>query len=115
MSIEADNAKEEIKELIEKCIECGLCKGRCPVFKVLREEAGGARGKVIMLKNDIYDRSFFDCCLCGACEEECPLNLKLCDAFRKARQVLVGMNKESKSGKEMVKNLKKSGNVFGED
>lgn len=114
MTIEADNAKEEIKEIVEKCIKCGLCKQLCPVFKVMREEQYCARGKVIILNNDIYDKIVYECNLCKACEKKCPLNLKLCDAFIKARKVLVEEKKEPAEVKRMIENLQKTGNVFGE-
>ncbi len=56
MTIESDNAKEEIKEIIEKCTKCGLCKELCPVFKIIREEPYSPRGRVIILDNDVYDK-----------------------------------------------------------
>ena len=114
MTIETDNAKEEIKEIIEKCIKCGRCKSLCPVLRIVREEPYSPRGKVIMLDNDFIEKLVYSCTLCKACEEQCPLDLKLCDAFIKARQVLVGNKKELPENKEMIKNLmKKEGNEFG--
>ena len=61
----------------------------------------------------IYDKIVYECSLCKACEEKCPLNLKLCDAFRKARKVLVESGKETEENKEMIKNIKEFGNPFG--
>ena len=113
MTIESDNAKEEVKEIIEKCIRCGRCKSLCPVLRIIREEQYSPRGKVIMLDNDFFEKIVYSCTLCKACEEQCPLDLKLCDAFIKARQVLVGNKKELPENKEMIKNLMKQGNVFG--
>ena len=52
MTIETDNATEEIKEIVEKCIKCGRCKNLCPVFKVMREEQYSPRGKAIILENN---------------------------------------------------------------
>ena len=114
MTIESDNAREEVREIVEKCMKCGLCKQLCPVFKVMREEQYCARGKAIILDNDIYNRIVYQCNLCRACEEKCPLNLKLCEAFIKARKVLVEEGKELAEVKEMIVNLKETGNVFGE-
>jgi Fe-S oxidoreductase len=113
MTIESDNAKEGIKEIVEKCIRCGKCKLLCPVFKVIREEHYSPRGQAILLDNDNFEKIIYDCTLCKACEQKCPLNLKLCDAFIRARQVLVGQKKESPENKEMIKNLEKEGNEFG--
>ena len=45
MTVESENAKEEIKDIIEKCVKCGMCKSLCPVFKIIREETTGPRGR----------------------------------------------------------------------
>ena len=113
MTVEAENAKIAVKEIVEKCIKCGMCKSLCPVFRIEREEAKSPRGKAILLDKDIYDRLLYECSLCKACEKKCPLDLKLCDAFRKARVVLVENKKETKENKEMMKNILKEGNPFG--
>ena len=112
-SIEAENAKQEIDEIVEKCIKCGMCKSLCPVFKIIREETISPRGKAIILEKKIYDKIVYECSLCKACEEKCPLSIKLCDAFRKARKVLVESGRETKENKEMMKNVRKDGNPFG--
>jgi len=112
-SVEAENAKVEIEEIVEKCIKCGMCKSLCPVFRIVREETVSPRGKAILLEKKIYDKIVYECSLCKACEEKCPLDLKLCEAFRKARKVLVEKGKEGKENKEMIKNIRKDGNPFG--
>ena len=113
MAIESENAKEEIREIIEGCIKCGLCKSLCPVLRVLREEQFSPRGKAIILDNGFIEKIVYDCTLCKACEKQCPVNLKLCDAFIKARIVLVNQKKEIPANKEMIRNLNKTGNIFG--
>jgi len=113
MTIESDNAKEEIKEIVEKCVRCGLCKSLCPVFRILREEQVSPRGKTIVLDNANFEKIIYECTLCKACEVKCPLNLKLCDAFIKARKVLIAQKKEIPENKKMIENLNESGNIFG--
>ena len=112
MTVEADNAKEDIKEIVEKCFKCGLCKPLCPVFKIMREEQYSPRGKAIILDNNAYEKIVYQCTLCKACEEQCPLKLKLCDAFIKARKVLVGNKKEISENRKMIENLMKTQNIF---
>ena len=114
MTIEEDNAKEEIKEIVEKCIKCGLCRNLCPVLRVMRTEQYSPRGKAIILNKGFVDKIVYDCTLCKSCEKQCPLNLKLCTAFIKARKILVEQKKEVDENKEMIENLEKTGNVFGE-
>ena len=113
MVIEAENSKREIKEIIEKCVKCGLCRELCPVLKVMREEAYSPRGKVLMFDNDFIEKIVYDCTLCKACEKTCPANLKLCSAFVKAREVLVKQKREPHEARDLMKNLDKSGNPFG--
>lgn len=94
MGVEEFNAKEEIKEIVEKCISCGMCNSICPVLRIVREEQVSPRGRTLILNNKFIEKSVYDCTLCKACEKRCPLGLKLCDAFIKARQVLVFSGKE---------------------
>ncbi|MCK5450006.1 (Fe-S)-binding protein [Candidatus Pacearchaeota archaeon] len=112
--IEADNLMEEVAEILELCIKCGRCKSLCPVFRVLREETVSPRGKVIILSDKILDKVIFECTLCKGCEQKCPLNVKVCDAILKAREAMVLRGKGLKSNEEMVGNVRKWGNVFGE-
>ena len=113
MTIESDNAKEEIKEEVSKCIKCGFCKENCPVFKVLREETVSPRGKAVMLDNDYYDQILYEDSLSMAGDVKCPVNIKLTESFIKARKVLVQEGKGLEAHKKMIDNLVKTGNVFG--
>lgn len=113
MTIETENAKEEIKEIVEKCFRCGLCRSLCPVLKVMKQEQYSPRGKAIILDNGFFEKIVYECSLCKACEIQCPLNLKLCVAFIKAREVLVNQKREIPENVEMIKNLNKTGNIFG--
>lgn len=114
MSVEAENAKEEVKEIVERCVRCGMCKSNCPVFKVIREETISPRGKAILLQDDVFDKIVYECTLCKSCEVKCPSGVELCEAFRKAREFLVQNKKETPSNKEMIGNIRKSGNPFGD-
>lgn len=114
-SIELQNIKAEIQETVDRCIKCGMCKSLCPVFSVLREEFNSPRGRAILLSDDIYDKVIFKCNLCKACERKCPLNLKVWEAIMKAREVMVLEGKELEENKEMIENIRKTGNPFGKN
>jgi Fe-S oxidoreductase len=111
--IAAANLMEEASEVFDNCIQCGMCKSLCPVFKILKEERVSARGKGIVLSDKVMDKILFECTLCKACEERCPLNIKVCEAVRKGREAMVLKGKGLKSNEEMIENVRKFGNPFG--
>jgi Fe-S oxidoreductase len=111
--IEAGNLLEEVTEILEPCISCGMCKSLCPVFKVLREEGVSPRGHAIVLSDKVLDKVLFQCNLCKGCEVRCPLNVKVCDAVKKGREAMALKGKGLKSNEEMIENIRKTGNPFG--
>jgi len=111
--IEANNLLEEVSEILEPCVRCGMCKSICPVFKTLREESVSPRGKVHLLSDKTLDKIIFQCNLCKGCEQVCPLGIKVCDAIKKAREAMVLKGRGLKSNEEMMKNVRKYGNPFG--
>lgn len=113
MNLEIENTKEEIKETVERCIKCGMCRSLCPVLRIMREEEYSPRGKAIILENNFFERIVYECNLCKACEKKCPLNLELCSAFIKARKILVNQKRDIPENREMIRNLNKTGNIFG--
>jgi glycolate oxidase iron-sulfur subunit len=112
--IEVNNLLEDVSTELEKCIKCGMCKNLCPVFKILREESVSPRGKSIILSEKLLGEVIFKCNLCKACEEKCPLELKICDKIVKAREAMVLSGKEIKQNKEMIENIRKYSNPIGE-
>jgi glycolate oxidase iron-sulfur subunit len=115
MSVKTGNQVEEIQEIVEKCTKCGMCKAVCPVFSAILEESSSPRGKMLLLNSNIYDKLLYDCTLCKACELRCMSKIGICEAIRKARQVLAENNKELKESKEMISNIKEYGNPFGKE
>ena len=110
MKIEEHNIKEEIKEIVGKAAKSGIINENCSVFRIMRDEQYSPKGKAAMLDKGFYEKVFYNCNLCKACEFG---SSNLCDAFQKARQVLVLQTKELPENKEMIKNLQKTGNVYG--
>ena len=111
--IEINNIEDEIQGIVEECINCGLCKSLCPVFKIMKEEYYSPRGKSIMFSERFIDKIVFECNLCKACEQKCPLKIKVWEAVRNAREVLNLKGKELEGNKEMMNNIRQTGNPFG--
>jgi len=86
------------------CLQCGYCRGVCPVYKQLGWESATPRGKVYWLKqlkdksfmdkilgrkidvNDAWVKSIFSCTSCAACEEFCHVNLSLADLWEEVKE-----------------------------
>ena len=115
MNIEIENLKQEIRETTEKCTRCGMCNSSCPILRTTREEPNSPRGMMILLENNIFEKIIYNCTLCKACEEKCPLNLKISNTIINARKILANSKKELLQNKEMIKNIKETGNVFGKE
>ena len=101
--------------VLEKCSLCGKCKEVCPVYKATRKETVSPRGKAILIKKDILDKTFYICTLCGACKEICPNKVDLLSDIKKRRSLLVEKGIESKKNREMVENIKNKGHPFSEE
>jgi Fe-S oxidoreductase len=86
--LEANNLIEEVSEIFEKCIHCGICKGVCPAFKVILEERVSPRGHAISGMEKMLTKAVYECTLCGACDKACHMNIKITDGILKAREAL---------------------------
>lgn len=110
--IEAGNLMEEASEIFDSCISCGMCKSNCGAFRVMREEQYSGRGKGDLISKKVMEKIVFECNLCRACEEVCPLNVKVCDAVLKVRTAMVLMGKGLKENEKMVARVRKTGLPF---
>ena len=102
IEIQKKNALNQIKEIIEPCIKCGLCKSSCPFFKFLKKEHLSPRGQIALLQNNVLDYTIFKCSLCKACEKKCPLKINICEAIILARKLSVLMKKELKENQKLA-------------
>jgi len=121
-----DNKRSEIlnsefKELLY-CINCGACLNFCPVYHQIFTRYGsvfpGAKGVINSYfkssPKSAYENGAFFCTTCQMCKENCPLKINLSDLIRKLRAQLVRKGIEPDSVSEMIKNVVKYGNPFGD-
>ncbi len=99
---------------VKKCVECGICKGNCPVLKSLLIESQSPRGRAILIKNNILNKKIiYNCTLCKACELSCPAKIELPEIIIQARKNLINKGEETKANKKMIENVRKYGNPYG--
>jgi glycolate oxidase iron-sulfur subunit len=96
-----------------KCVYCGMCREVCPVFKALKRETASPRAKGVLNNKKLLDNVFYLCTLCGACKKNCPAEVDL--EVLEAREEIVKKGIELKSSKEMISNIRKTGNPYGKD
>ncbi len=111
------------KDELNVCIRCAYCFEGCPVFKVTGWETDSARGKTILaygiLTGDLEPSQYiadkmFQCTYCRDCSERCSANVSVIDVLAAARADLVEAGFASDTHKGMVKNVKETGNIFGD-
>lgn len=102
-----------------KCTHCGLCRNVCPAYKVLKDEITSPRAKNISIdafvenKIQIDGKYFFEYCNgCEACVAVCPVKSGF-DVI-KAREFVVKNGFISPENQQMIDNIKKYRNPFGE-
>ena len=106
--------KPEVEEKKTKCALCGLCRMKCPIYKVFMNETASPRGKAVMLKQSFPSRYFYLCTFCGACEQACIVkDIDLIDKIRKFRQELVDLRITTDANERMIANVRKYGNTLG--
>lgn len=74
---------EELKEMVDRCTQCGSCRRNCPNDYPLDEAMESAQ------KGDYskFAHIFTELCLgCGRCEEKCPRGIKVFQAMEKAAE-----------------------------
>jgi len=94
------------------CVECGLCRNKCPVFKATLNESFSPRGIAKLRKKKLINEVAYLCSLCGACDLNCPLDLKLIDKIIESREKLVEQGFQTEFAKQILENVKKTGNPF---
>lgn len=98
--------------MTSKCIECGKCRNKCPVYLALRNESASPRAKGMLSNRKVLDKIFYLCTLCESYQHYCPIQ-KLDLNIVGARERLVKEGIELPKNKQMIENLKKTGNPFG--
>ena len=113
---------KEWEQEMNTCIRCAYCFEGCPIFKDLKWEPDGARGKIILsyglftgqLKpsKNIAEK-IYQCTYCKDCIERCSANISIPDILTAARADLVKAGFGYDSHKNLLNKIKQTGNIFG--
>jgi Fe-S oxidoreductase len=129
------------KEILDtySCTECGRCQSVCPAWntgkplspkllvmnlrdhvfdqgpKILAAKAKGQEYERIPLNPDVVeDEVIWDCTTCGACMQECPVNIEHVDHIIDMRRNLVmGESRFPQEAGLLLRNLEGSSNPWG--
>ena len=103
------------------CINCGACLNFCPVFLQIGKSYGdkylGSKGIIFTAFSESLEKAkqsnCFACTLCSACYFNCPLKINLPQLMRRLRTMMNQNGLETEANKEMIKNIRETGNPFG--
>lgn len=129
------------KEMLDTlaCTECGRCQNVCPAWntgkplspklfimnlrdhlrswgpKILEaKDRGIDYEKVPLNPNAVADEAVWECTTCGACMQECPVNIEHVDHIIDMRRNLVmGESRFPAEAGTLLRNLENSGNPWG--
>ena len=99
--------RKPLKDLVDRCFRCGLCRAVCPVFLQDGREPAVARAKLQLIAALSEGRvepggrlaTLLSRCLsCGACEAICPADVAVTEAVLRARGELVTVLKLDRPG-----------------
>jgi glycolate oxidase iron-sulfur subunit len=90
--------RKPLKELVDRCFRCGLCRAVCPVFLQDGREPAVARARLQLIaalsNGQVQPGERLACLLsrcltCGACEAICPADVAVTEAVLRSRGELV--------------------------
>jgi len=85
------------REMIQRCIHCGLCTTSCPTFALLGNEMDSPRGRIYLMRmvidgemavNETVLKHLDRCLDCRACETACPSGVRYGSLIEAAREGL---------------------------
>lgn len=110
------------------CAYCAYCvnnNAACPTFLSVRHEITTGRGKMMTARHlaqgvldkkeglDALTEGLFQCTFCGACEQECIVDIPLTEVYTELKGLI--QDRLPKETKRMFQNLGKTNNFLGMD
>jgi len=114
---------EKHRHIIMECVSCGLCQSNCPIYKQTNLESNSAKGKMTILFallegwlnwDEVAER-MYECTTCKNCQATCLSGLDIPAVVEAARAELVKRGLGNEVSAQLVENMQKTHNPFGED
>lgn len=114
----------EWEDELNICIRCAYCFEGCPIFKQLKWEADGPRGKVVLSyglfsgelePSEYLTQKIYECTFCKDCVERCSANVSVPDILTAARSDLVENGFKYDAHVELLDKIENTGNIFGKE
>ncbi len=106
------------------CTYCGYCKVVCPTYEPLLWDSQSARGRLLLAYgvlqgeidlDDSIAKALYSCTMCKDCYRRCPSKVQVPDIVKSARADLVDQGFAYATHKGVIDNIKKTGNIFGDE
>ena len=84
-------------DLLNACVQCGLCLTACPTYQTTGDEALSPRGRIALMREVQWDgapvtgdvlHSFETCIQCRGCEPACPSDVQFGHLMERTRETL---------------------------
>ena len=107
----------------EKCRFCFMCRHLCPVQLQTGKEINTPRAKGLVLSmvnkgTETFDKdmanTMYECMLCDACVNDCATGYQPPVYIREARTEAVVNDLAPEAVMELIENIEKSGNIYGQ-
>ncbi len=108
----------------EKCRFCWMCRHLCPVEHQTGREVNTPRAKGLLLSmvskgTQSFDKdvaqAMYECLLCDACTNDCATGYQPPLFIRQARTEAVVSELAPKAVMDLIDNIDRTGNIYGED
>lgn len=98
---------------LNNCNLCGMCNESCSVTNITKKETTSPRGKMILAKKNIPDKTFYICADPMEYNKSCSKGVDINSEILRMRRLMVEQGIETKANKNLIENLRKTGNPFG--
>ena len=90
------------EDMLNACVQCGLCLTSCPTYEVTSDEGFSPRGRIALMRavqhhdapvTDEVTEAFATCIQCRGCEPACPSNVQFGHLMERTRESLVAADR----------------------